>query len=102
VQHEDFSFVFKLHDVYRHINNLADRVGMTANMIEHIISRPSRKYFPHGRQLYFMSFECLFYWGKSLTGVSLNGVCFMFPQTMFGGIFLLGSAPWRDLGFNKV
>jgi predicted phosphate transport protein (TIGR00153 family) len=37
VQHEDFGFVFKMREVYRHISNLADKVDMAANTIEHII-----------------------------------------------------------------
>lgn len=37
VQHEDFSFVFKMREVFRHISNLADKVDMAANTIAHII-----------------------------------------------------------------
>jgi predicted phosphate transport protein (TIGR00153 family) len=37
VQHDDYSFVFKMREVYRHISNLADRVDIAANTIEHIV-----------------------------------------------------------------
>ncbi len=37
VQHEDFCFVFRMREVYRHISNLADRVDTAANTIAHIV-----------------------------------------------------------------
>ena len=37
VQNEDFCFVFKMREVYRHMSNLADKVDIAANAIAHII-----------------------------------------------------------------
>lgn len=37
VKSEDFSYVFRMREVYRHLSNLADKIDMTANMIHHII-----------------------------------------------------------------
>lgn len=37
VQYENFCFVFKMREVYRHISNLADRVDTAANTIAHIV-----------------------------------------------------------------
>lgn len=37
VRNEDFSYVFRMREVYRHLSNLADKIDSTANMIHHII-----------------------------------------------------------------
>jgi Phosphate transport regulator (distant homolog of PhoU) len=37
VQNEDFCYVFKMREVYRHMSNLADKVDLAANAIAHII-----------------------------------------------------------------
>ncbi len=37
VRNEDFSYVFRMREVYRHLSNLADKIDLTANMIHHII-----------------------------------------------------------------
>lgn len=37
VKQEDFSYVFRMREVYRHLSNLADKVDLTANVIHHII-----------------------------------------------------------------
>lgn len=37
VRNEDFSYVFRMREVYRHLSNLADKIDLTANMVHHII-----------------------------------------------------------------
>lgn len=37
VQHESFSYVFRMREVYRHLSNLADKIDMSANIIHNII-----------------------------------------------------------------
>ncbi len=37
VQHESFSFVFRMREVYRHLSNLADKIDLSANTVHRII-----------------------------------------------------------------
>ena len=37
VKNEDFSYVFKMREVYRHLSNLADKIDLAANIISHVI-----------------------------------------------------------------
>lgn len=37
VRNENFSYVFRMREVYRHLSNLADKIDLTANVIHHII-----------------------------------------------------------------
>lgn len=37
VRNEDFSYVFRMREVYRHLSNLADKIDLTANVMHSII-----------------------------------------------------------------
>ncbi len=37
VKNEEFAYVFKMREVYRHLSNLADKIDLAANVIGHII-----------------------------------------------------------------
>jgi uncharacterized protein Yka (UPF0111/DUF47 family) len=37
VRNEDFSYVFRMREVYRHLSNMADKIDLTANMIHNIL-----------------------------------------------------------------
>ena len=37
VRNEDFSYVFRMREVYRHLSNMADKIDLAANVIHSII-----------------------------------------------------------------